>query len=171
MKQIVIALFAVGVALADPTAMPLSIVGNGALHAETPGGLTLQATVGQSVARFAAANGMRLHTGFWPAAPRVILSAIDDETNPLPTEYNLYAAYPNPFNPSTRIRFAIPRAQDVKLTVFDVTGREVALLVNSHLTAGEYEANWSPWSISSGVYYARLTAGNYSSTQRLYLIK
>ncbi|HJY64431.1 MAG TPA: T9SS type A sorting domain-containing protein, partial [Ignavibacteria bacterium] len=94
--------------------------------------------------------------------------------------------YPNPFNPTTTIRFSIQADSRLRLKssgndklelkVFDVLGREVAVLVNEHLQPGTYEVEFDPEKsgqagLSSGVYYYKLTAGDYSETKKMVLIK
>jgi hypothetical protein len=88
-----------------------------------------------------------------------------------PNDFFLSQNYPNPFNPSTAIRYSIPRRGEVKLTVFDVTGREAATLVNEKQSAGTYQVTFNGSAFTSGVYFYRLTAGDFSDTKKLLLIK
>ena len=92
-------------------------------------------------------------------------------SNNIPKKYNLMQNYPNPFNPSTKIRFDIPNSGNVKLTIFDELGREVAVLVNNKLNAGSYSADFNGSNISSGVYFYRITAGDYTMTKKMILSK
>ncbi|MBI3192869.1 MAG: T9SS type A sorting domain-containing protein [Ignavibacteriae bacterium] len=102
------------------------------------------------------------------AAPSVTLSSIDteesvgEETQSLsetPTVFALYENYPNPFNPSTIIRFDLPEPSVVKLNVYNLLGQEVAILLNSeNFEAGSHQINFDAGTLSSGVYYYRLTA-------------
>lgn len=85
--------------------------------------------------------------------------------------YGLAQNYPNPFNPSTTISFSIPNESHVTLKIYDVLGREVATLVNGNFKAGGYTKTWNATSVSSGIYFYRLEAGNYSETKKLNLIK
>jgi len=89
----------------------------------------------------------------------------------IPAEFYLYQNYPNPFNPSTAIRYSIPRPGEVKLTVFDAAGREAVTLVNEKQSAGTYEVIFDGKIHPSGVYFYRLTAGDFSQTKKLILIK
>lgn len=91
----------------------------------------------------------------------------------LPSEYSLHQNYPNPFNPSTNIRFDIPQSALVKLTIYDALGREIATLVNENLSAGSYNYQFSTdnFQLGSGIYFYRLTAGEFSETKRLVLLK
>jgi len=89
----------------------------------------------------------------------------------LPNVFRLEQNYPNPFNPVTKIRFSIPEYSNVKLFVYDVTGRLVTELVNSELTAGEYETDFNALNITSGVYFYTLSTGNFTDTKKLIVIK
>ncbi|HEX2787658.1 MAG TPA: T9SS type A sorting domain-containing protein [Ignavibacteria bacterium] len=96
---------------------------------------------------------------------------ITNHNSEVPEKFNLSQNYPNPFNPSTKINFAIPQSQNVKLAVYDMTGKEIALLVNGNLNAGTYEYTFDGKNLNSGVYFYRLTAGNYTETKKMSLIK
>jgi predicted acyl esterase len=87
--------------------------------------------------------------------------------------FSLSQNYPNPFNPVTNIKFTIPENFDgnVTLKIYDLTGREVASLVNGVLTSGIYEQQWNASNYSSGIYFYRLQAGKYSDVKKLMLIK
>jgi len=87
------------------------------------------------------------------------------------TTYLTARNYPNPFNPTTTISYSIPAAGSVKVNVFDITGREVATLVNSHQVAGEYAVNWDANNRPSGIYFYRVSVDNVSKTFRMVLMK
>jgi len=89
----------------------------------------------------------------------------------LPVETNLYQNYPNPFNPVTIIKYDIVKAQDVKLVVYDLLGKEVATLVNAQQQPGTYEVSWSASKFASGIYFYTLTSGNFTATKKLILLK
>jgi len=94
------------------------------------------------------------------------------EANILPTEFALHQNYPNPFNPATKISFDLPQDSRVNLVVYDLLGREVAKLVNNEFkVAGKYTYDFNAASLSSGVYFFRINAGNYSETKRMVLLK
>ncbi|MGB5288736.1 MAG: YCF48-related protein [Ignavibacteriaceae bacterium] len=93
-----------------------------------------------------------------------------------PEKFLLYQNYPNPFNPTTKIKFEIPgQARNgitlVTLKVYDILGREIANLVNEEKPAGSYEVNFDGTNFTSGVYFYTLTAGDFSSTKKLVLLK
>jgi hypothetical protein len=89
----------------------------------------------------------------------------------IPTVYQLYSNYPNPFNPSTMIKYDLPKDSKVVLKLYDVVGREVATLVNGKQTAGSYEVQFNASNLASGVYFFRITAGDYIKTQKMVLLK
>lgn len=91
--------------------------------------------------------------------------------NEIPSDFALSQNYPNPFNPTTNINYDVPEAADVKLQVFDVTGRQVAELVNTRKSAGSYTVQWNAKNFATGVYIYRLTAGDFTSVRKLTLIK
>lgn len=89
----------------------------------------------------------------------------------LPKEYSLSQNYPNPFNPNTTINYSIPRSDDVKLSVFNILGKEVKVLVNHYQNAGTYSINLNAEELSSGIYFYRLTSGQFSAARKLILLK
>jgi len=93
---------------------------------------------------------------------------INEQVIPQPV---LYENYPNPFNPSTTIKFSIPKQTNVSLRIFNTMGQEVALLLSEEMNAGVYTINWNANGFASGVYYYQITAGNYIQTRKLVLLK
>jgi len=89
----------------------------------------------------------------------------------LPTEYNLYQNYPNPFNPVTTIKYDIVKAQDVKVTVFDILGIEIATLVNEQQKPGSYQVKWDALNVSSGIYFYQLRTKEFIDTRKMILLK
>lgn len=88
-----------------------------------------------------------------------------------PSEFRLEQNYPNPFNPSTRISFGLPQSIKAILKVYDMLGREVATLADRELSAGNHEAVFNASGLSSGIYIYRLTAGDFTETKRMSLLK
>ncbi|MBU1099354.1 MAG: choice-of-anchor D domain-containing protein [Bacteroidetes bacterium] len=89
----------------------------------------------------------------------------------IPTEYVLYNNYPNPFNPSTVIRYGIPERAAVTLRVYDILGRELSTLINETQSAGFYEYQWNASNNASGIYFYMLDAGEYREVKKMILIK
>jgi hypothetical protein len=88
-----------------------------------------------------------------------------------PTEFSLGPAYPNPFNPSTVIRYGIPRDAKVTLEVFNPLGETVATLVNEQQQAGYHETTFRASGLPSGAYFYTIRAGDYMSSKSLMLLK
>jgi len=89
----------------------------------------------------------------------------------LPTSYSLEQNYPNPFNPSTEISYTLPESGNVELKVFDLTGRQVDVLVQEHQSAGSYRLTLDGSHMSSGIYIYTLSAGNVNLTRKMILLK
>ncbi len=89
----------------------------------------------------------------------------------VPTLYSLGQNYPNPFNPTTKINFSIPKSGMVKLSVFDMTGKEVAVLFNDALSAGNFTADFNASALTSGIYFYRLQSGTFVETKKMALVK
>jgi len=98
-------------------------------------------------------------------------SGVTQNNNELPKEYSISQNYPNPFNPETKIKFDIPQLSDVKLLIYDITGRVVATLVNQELQPGRYEFKFEGNNFASGVYFYSIKAGSFSEVKRMFLIK
>jgi hypothetical protein len=101
------------------------------------------------------------------------------EVEVVPDKYELSQNYPNPFNPSTTIKYSIPNVGDanftsttnVQLKVYDILGREIAVLVNERQKQGYYEVKWAASNWPSGIYFYQLKAGNYNQTKKMLLLK
>ncbi len=89
----------------------------------------------------------------------------------LPGSFMLYNNFPNPFNPTTVIRYQLPVSSVVRLGVYDLLGREVSVLVNDRKDAGIHEVKFDGRGLSSGVYFYRLTAGSYVQTRKFLLVR
>lgn len=102
---------------------------------------------------------------------------IDDMTNgvngqsKIPDTFELYQNYPNPFNPTTIIKYAIPKNDNVKISVYDLLGSEIKLLIDEYHQKGFYEVEFNAEDISNGIYFYRLQSGNFSETKKLTLLK
>ncbi len=100
-----------------------------------------------------------------------IPTSVKTDEQEIPTEYALMQNFPNPFNPTTYIRFQLPNESNVKLTVYDAIGREVVTLINNRLNAGTYTVEWNAKNMASGVYLYRIEAGNFVKTNKMLLLK
>lgn len=106
---------------------------------------------------------------------------ITQTTNEIPGNFNLYQNYPNPFNPATKIKFDIPafgqnRMHDIQIRVYDVLGKQAAMIVNQKLASGTYEYEWNASELTSGVYFYTMDAyengrGIYKETRKMVLTK
>ncbi|MBI5404260.1 MAG: T9SS type A sorting domain-containing protein [Ignavibacteriae bacterium] len=98
-------------------------------------------------------------------------SNIGNPNSGLPSKFDLLQNYPNPFNPVTKISYQLPSSGFVRLTVYDMLGRETAVLVNGYLKAGYYNVDFNAAGIPSGIYFYRLTAGSFISVKKMILVK
>jgi hypothetical protein len=89
----------------------------------------------------------------------------------MPQAYALDQNFPNPFNPTTQIRFSLPHASKVELTVYNLSNQEVARLVNGTLNAGVHQVAWDASQFASGLYFYKLTADNFVQTRKMVLVK
>jgi len=110
-------------------------------------------------------NGLILKTttGGW--------TSIKPISSVLPSQFNLYQNYPNPFNPSTNIGFQIPRSSFVKIVIYDLLGRVIAILVNEQLKSGTYEVEWNATNEPSGTFLYTIQADSYTETKKLVILK
>ena len=99
------------------------------------------------------------------------ITGIHNEGGIIPSSPVLHDCYPNPFNPITKISFSIPKSGMVRLSIFDVTGREIAVPLNEVRPAGNYSFDFDASKLSSGVYFYRLQTGNFNQAKSMILIK
>jgi hypothetical protein len=100
------------------------------------------------------------------AAPTAV-----QDVSPIPNEYSLSQNFPNPFNPSTTIRFAVQEAGHATLSVYNSIGQRVAVVFDQNVPAGRYAINFDAKQLSSGLYFYRFTSGTYSAIKRMALVK
>jgi hypothetical protein len=99
-----------------------------------------------------------------------------EAAEPLPEQFSVSRNYPNPFNPETTLHYELPEDADVSVRVFDLMGREVKTLVDGRMTAGRYDARWDGTNplgnaVSSGIYFVRVQAGDYSGVRKVTLMR
>jgi len=114
--------------------------------------------------------GPEVWTFAWIGMPDFTV-AVDDNRAGVPSSFVLSDNYPNPFNPVTTINYQLPEASDVKLTVFNILGEQVATIVNNNQPAGYYTAQLDAGNLASGVYFYQIRAGKFSQTKKMLLVK
>ncbi len=133
---------------------------------------TAPSTAGTDTLYATAAKG---YNGKWNWAPNkgiIIKSPVNVENiSEIANQFSLKQNYPNPFNPSTKIEFSVAKLSNVTIKVYNLSGKEVAALVNGMYGQGIYKVNWNAGNLASGVYLYRIQAGNFTETKRLTLIK
>ena len=126
--------------------------------------------------------GLEITSGdvlFWYDTLSFLTTDVEDEQGDLPTVFALEQNYPNPFNPATTINYSIPAVetghapslQHVNLVIYDLLGREVATLVNEQQRPGSYTVNFDASGFSSGVYFYKLTAGQFTESKKMILLR
>jgi hypothetical protein len=96
---------------------------------------------------------------------------VEDEATNMPSEFKLAQNYPNPFNPATRIEYSLPEVSNVKLTVFDILGNEISVLLNEEMQSGDHFVNFDASGLANGIYMYKLDAGNFVQTKKMILLK
>jgi len=103
--------------------------------------------------------------------PQIITSIGEDVSGNIPDKFQLLQSYPNPFNPETKIRFTISDYGFTNLIIYDVLGNEVATLINEEVAAGSYELDFNASTLASGIYFYRLSSGNFTEMKKMVLMK
>ncbi len=119
---------------------------------------------------FAATHGRGMFS-----APLTVTGVQNTNSN-IPTTFHVFQNYPNPFNPSTIIQYSLPQANKVKIVVYDISGKEIAILADNFQNAGTYNVTWtgknnSGQQVASGIYFYSVQAGNFSQTNKMVLLK
>jgi hypothetical protein len=110
-------------------------------------------------------GGQGVHEYTW------IPVGVSGNNGSIPKDFALHQNFPNPFNPATFIRYDVPRQTLVRIDVFDASGRVVSTLVNETKSPGSYEVVFDASSHSSGVYFYKITAGDFASTMKMIVLK
>ena len=100
-----------------------------------------------------------------------VLTSVNEITSTVPSEYSLEQNYPNPFNPSTIINFSISKSEFVTMKIYNALGQEVNTVVNEFLNAGSYKVNFNAENLAAGMYVYKITAGNFTSSKKMLLLK
>lgn len=106
----------------------------------------------------------------WNLLRKRLIAGVDENKGTLPSGFSLSQNYPNPFNPSTVINYEIPKASGVSLCIYDLLGREAAVLVDEEKSAGKYSVTFNSL-LPSGVYYYTLRAGEYTASRKMTILK
>jgi hypothetical protein len=104
-------------------------------------------------------------------SPDTIKTGVRELASALPNRFVLHQNYPNPFNPNTTIKFELPQSSAVRLSVYDMLGREVSVLANERRDAGVHEVRFDGSNLASGVYFYRLQAGDFVQAKGLVITK
>ncbi|MFA5011284.1 MAG: T9SS type A sorting domain-containing protein [Ignavibacteria bacterium] len=143
----------------------------------TNGGYNWFNSVADSTTRFNALFFLNPDTGFVAGWKGLIYRTTTggEKYNPppiiTPDKFKLYQNYPNPFNPITTIKFDVPISSSVKISVFDVSGRVLKTLVNDYFQAGTYSVEWNAAKNSSGVYFYKLIARDFTETKKMLIVR
>ncbi len=109
--------------------------------------------------------------GIWRRPIAEMTTSVGPEGRSGPYVFGLDQNYPNPFNPTTVVSYQLSVASNVKLVVYDILGREVSVLVNERKNAGSYEVTFDAGGLASGVYFYRLTAGSFTQTRKMAVMR
>ncbi len=150
--------------------LPRQEIGVSAVHS-SGGTFGCRASFGSSPVGWDAGASFQQGIGFWYTLPRPLITAIGDDSPEVRFPSRLDQNTPNPFNPRTTIRFAVSTSGPVKLELFDLRGRRIAILLDQEMTAGEHEVVFHPTDLASGVYVYRLRAGSFRQSRCITLIK
>lgn len=135
------------------------------------GGNSLVGTAGQALTGITAGAANKSSLGFWYARKGMTLTDVRPADERLPAAFMLEQNYPNPFNPATVVGYQLPVAARVRLVVYDMLGREVAVLVNEEQTAGKHVARFEAPGRASGMYVCRMIAGGFTATKTMMLLR
>ena len=138
-------------------------------------GYRLTGTLGQNAIGLSAKEQLKISSGYWGWIARWGVLGIDDELV-IPTEFKIKPAYPNPFNPSTRIDMEIPDAGLVQITIYDILGRMVLDHKKEYPSAGHYQFVWNPrnasgQSLAAGTYILTIMHQNKIQSQKITFLK
>jgi hypothetical protein len=154
------------------------VIDDGGIARMTGGNYIMGGSVSQSFIGKVEGGGYTAYIGYWP--PWGSLPGIEesDRSSGLkqPIVFNLHQNYPNPVSHGTVIKYSIANPCKVELILYDITGRQVAVLVNENQKLGYYQVNWDIHNVSekqlpNGVYFYRFTAGEYTNTKKMVIVR
>jgi hypothetical protein len=115
------------------------------------------------------------YAGFGPNSAyfnsEILITGVEPISATMPDNFGLSQNYPNPFNPSTKINFSLPKSGNVEIKVYDVMGKEVAVLVNEFKSAGTYAVDFDAGNFSSGIYFYSIKSGDFTAIKKMVLVK
>jgi len=109
--------------------------------------------------------------GVWMRPLSEMITGVDEKQNKLPKSYSLQQNYPNPFNPKTTINYSVPKSGIVTIKVYDVLGDEITTLLNENKPVGNYSIQFNTGKLTSGIYFYRMEAGDFTQTKKLILLR
>jgi len=151
--------------------IPVSIIGSSSGSMENSQ-YRIHGTLGEPIICMMQDRGHIIKSGFWHAATTFKLATYAKPTDAqIPAVFALSQNYPNPFNPATVIPFELPEEIMIRLEIYDVLGRRVALLVDEVKPAGAHQAQWDASGVAGGVYIYQLRAGDFVQSRKLTIVK
>lgn len=146
------------------------VFASGGILAASSTNFVNNATIGQVAVGLIQSTNYRVNSGFWgwPGRPTGVRPP---DASSIPTAFLLEQNYPNPFNPTTVVSWQQPVVSWVRLTVFDLLGREVSVLMDEEKAPGRYEVKWDASQLASGMYICRMTAGTFVASSKMLLAR
>jgi len=137
----------------------------------------LSSSLGQSISGIQEGTAIKLYTGFWnPWSVWALPVEEEEDFGQFPREFALSQNYPNPFNPITVIEYALPKASEVKIQIYNILGQKVRSLVDEPQEPGYKRVHWDGKDdrgneVSSGVYFYRIVAGDFVKSKKMTVLK
>lgn len=129
----------------------------------------IKLTFGQPVVGAMGGVEHKIHSGFW--FPLDVSTGVEPVSSVVPGDFQLLQNYPNPFNPTTIITFRVAAGCRVRVTLYDVLGRQAAVLADGHFNAGEYNITLNAAGLASGLYFYRMVTPAYTALKKAMLMK
>jgi hypothetical protein len=161
-------------AMATEYTLVNSVIGGGGGGTVSGGGTQLVGTVGQYAVGTTEGGEFSLMSGIGHDVYGVLWTEVGadvEQVSAIPKQYSLEQNFPNPFNPTTTIRFALRNQSTVDLSLYNILGQSVLTLMNGELPAGEYDVTLDATTLPTGVYFYRLTAGAFVQSRKLVILK
>jgi hypothetical protein len=148
-------------------AIPQSVCGSGGGSLSSADNIVI-GTLGQPFIGITSNEPYRNSAGFWQV--QGLITGIEEESQET-GEYKLEQNYPNPFNSTTKIEYVLPVPGYVKLSIYNIIGSEIAILVNENVTDGKHIVAFDAVNLQAGVYFYRMQSGQFQETRRFVLLK